>query len=247
MAEVIVFRFDAPIAAFGDLAVGERRGTHRRPAYSAIIGLVAGALGIVRDAPGHEALAAGLSMAVRCDGLGAPLADFHTAQTPPQRRGRHYATRAEEMAEPLDLGTIVSRRDYWTDAAFTVLLWPNADAPYRPEAIAAALNRPKYAGFAGRRACPLGSPPAAKVIAATSVSEAFAAYDRALAQAEAETRLPPRSIGEEVAFDPALESVLGAFSETRRETRRDFVLSRARWQFGPRQERIARKQEGVLA
>jgi CRISPR system Cascade subunit CasD len=245
MADVIVFRFDAPLAAFGDLTVGERRSTHRRPAFSAILGLVAGALGIERDAPGHEALAAGLAMALRCDGLGAPLADFHTAQSPPQRRGRHYATRKQELALKADLGTMISRRDYWTDAAFTILLWPNADAPYDAAAIASALNRPKYAGFAGRRACPLGRPPAAKVVAAATVSDAFAAYDAALAEAEA--RLPLRPIGQDVAFDPALEPVLGDFVETRREMRRDSVLSRARWQFAPRAEGLARNHKEASA
>jgi len=242
MAEVIVFRLDAPVAAFGDLTVGERRSTHSRPAFSAILGLLAGALGIARDAPGHEALAGGLAMAVRCDGLGAPLADFHTAQTPPQRRGRGYATRKDELAVKADLGTIVSRRDYWTDAAFTVLLWPNADAPYPPLEIANALNRPKYAGFVGRRASPLGRPPAAKVIAAATVSEAFDAYDSALAPLEANLR--PRPPGADIAFDPALAEVLGALREHRREMRRDLVLNRARWQFALRAESVARR-EGV--
>ncbi|MCW2318977.1 CRISPR system Cascade subunit CasD [Rhodoblastus acidophilus] len=209
-----------------------------RPAFSAILGLVAGALGITRDAPGHEALAQGLAMAVRCDGLGAPLADFHTAQTPPQRRGRGYATRKDELAVKADLGTIVSRRDYWTDAAFTVLLWPNAEAPYPAADIAHALNRPKYAGFAGRRACPLGRPPAAKVIAATTVSEAFAAYDCALQEQEA--RLPARPVGAEIAFDPALADVLGELREHRREMRRDMVFNRARWQFALRAEGVAK-------
>lgn len=242
MADVIVFRLDAPLAAFGDLTVGERRSTHSRPAFSAILGLVAGALGIARDAPCHEALAAGLAMALRCDGLGVPLADFHTAQTPPQRRGRGYATRKDELAVKAELGTIVSRRDYWTDARFTVLLWPNADAPYSAAEIARALNRPKYAGFVGRRACPLGRPPAARLIAAATVSEAFDAYDFALAPHEA--RLPPRPIGDDIAFDPALAEVLGALKERRREMRRDAVLSRARWQFAPRAEGVARR-EGV--
>jgi len=243
MADLILFRLDAPLAAFGDLTVGERRSTQNRPSFSAILGLVASALGIARDATGHEALAAGLAMAVRCDGLGAPLADFHTAQTPPQRRGRGFATRKEELAVKADLGTIISRRDYWTDAAFTVLLWPNADSPYPAAEIARALNRPKYAGFVGRRACPLGRPPAAKVISAATVSEAFITYESTLAPHEARLKTRPR--GEDIAFDPVLVEVLGELAEHRREMRRDAVLSRARWQFAPRAEGVARRQEGV--
>ena len=42
------------------------------------------------------------------------LADYHTAQVPPARRGRVFRTRREELSAS-DLGTILSRRDYHVD------------------------------------------------------------------------------------------------------------------------------------
>ncbi len=241
MPDVVVFRRAAPLAAFGEIAVGERRGTAARPSHSMVTGLVAAALGLPRYAPGHEALAAGFWLAVRIDAPGTPLADFHTAQTPPQRRGARYATRRAELADRHALGTIVSRRDYRADVAFTVLLWPSERPARTPAKIAAALNRPVFAPFAGRRSCPLGLPVDARVIAAESVVAAFAAYD-------AEAAGPPKLTAAwlvhtrpqqgEIAFDATLAPVAGVVAD-REEVRRDRLASRARWQFEPRAERIA--------
>lgn len=253
MADVVVFRLEAPIAAFGDLTVGERRSSHRRPSASAILGLVASALGIGRTDPGHEALAARWRIALRADHLGAPLADFHTAQTPPQKRGRGYATRAAELAVKTDLATIVSRRDHWTDAAFTVALWPSAEPTDSPDAIAiaAALARPVWAPFAGRRACPLSRPLEARVIAADTVVAAFAGWDAAEAAARARAEaeglaLPTHRVGTTYALDDdfgvggPLASAAADLASDRREIRRDRLVSRARWQYEPRGEILAR-------
>lgn len=239
MADLVLFRLEAPLAAFGDLAVGERRGSHRRPAHSAIAGLVAAALGIGRDSPGLEVLAGGFLLAVRTDCIGSALADFHTAQTPPQKRGRTYATRRQELGVKNDLGTIISRRDYWTDVAFTILLWPTEGLTYSPQAIADALNRPVFAPFAGRRACPLGAPVAAKVIATDTVIGAFADYDTQLNEQRAHGGLAAVMPGHEIAFDAAFADMqLGGLPRSRTEIRRDRLVSRQRWQFGLREEAV---------
>lgn len=246
MAELILFHLEAPMAAFGDLAVGERRGSHRRPSHSAIAGLVAASLGLGRESPGLEALAAGFLLAVRTDRLGAPLADYHTAQTPPQKRGRSYATRRQELAVKEDLGTVISRRDYWTDAAFTVLLWPNGGLAFAPQAIVSALNRPVYAPYAGRRSCPLSSPVAARVIAADTIPEAFGRYDAEFGEQLKKGGLAASpfkaasSSKNEIAYDAAFDAAqLGGLSHGRIEVRRDQLISRQRWQFGLREEAVA--------
>jgi len=241
MPELVVFRLEAPMAAFGDLAVGERRGSERRPSHSAIAGLIASALGLGRDTGGREELAAGFFLAVRTDSLGTPLADFHTAQTPPQRRGRTYATRRAELAVKDDLGTIVSRRDYWTDVAFTVLLWPKAGLSPDPATIAAALNRPAFTPFAGRRSCPLGAPLSAMAFPAGTILGAFATYDGLLDEKLRPVNVsPPREV--EIVFDSDMpkDATVGLVS-IRTETRRDMPLSRTPWQFGLRQEVVARQ------
>jgi CRISPR system Cascade subunit CasD len=239
MADLVLFRLEAPIAAFGELAVGERRGSARRPAHSAIAGLLAAALGLGRSDPGHEALATSFWLAVRTDRIGAPLADFHTAQTPPQRRGRQYPTRKAELAVKNDLGTIVSRRDYWTDVACTVLIWPKPGSPQDPAGLAAALNRPAFAPFLGRRCCPLGAPVAARVITAADLPEAFTLYDAWQRERRAATPgLPPISVGAEVAVDAVLWERQGRPGALRFETCRDALASRSRWQFHLREEAI---------
>lgn len=46
----------APTGSFGDIAVGERRGTERRPTRSALLGLLGASLGIERYRCGRAAL-----------------------------------------------------------------------------------------------------------------------------------------------------------------------------------------------
>lgn len=241
MPELVVFRLEAPIAAFGELAVGERRGSERRPSHSTIAGLLASALGLGRDTSGREDLAASFFLALRTDSLGTPLADFHTAQTPPQRKGRSYATRRAELLVKDDLGTIVSRRDYWTDVAFTVQIWPKDGLSPDPQTIAAALNRPAFTPFAGRRSCPLGAPLCAMAFLAETILGAFATYDEQLAE-----RLPPVNVSplseDEIVFDADMpEEARAGLAPLRDEMRRDMPLTRTPWQFGLRRQIVARQ------
>ena len=135
----------APLASMGEVALGERRVGLDRPGRSAILGLVAAALGIERrDEPALLALDRGYSMAQRVEQIGPLLQDYHTAQVPPARKGRRWATRRAELAEP-DLGTILSLREYRTDVRLTVALWERAEAPRRLAELAAALERLRLA------------------------------------------------------------------------------------------------------
>lgn len=248
MADVIVFRLEAPIAAFGDIAVGVQRGTHRRPSATGVLGLVGAALGLARDCADHERLANQWRVATRMDGLGAPLADFHTAQAPPQRKGHRFATRRSELADARKLSTVVSRRDHWTDAAFTIALWPGGDPPDAPDAhaIAAALARPRWALYAGRRACPLSRPVCARVVRADTLQQAFAAWDAQERAARARAGWDAHAAGSTFAVDAsfapggALARAFDALAVERRETRQDELVNRRRWQFAPRQEALAR-------
>jgi CRISPR system Cascade subunit CasD len=212
VAQTVLFRLEAAMASFGGLAVGEVRPTDRRPAHSAIAGLIAGSLGLERADAGHEALSNSFWMATRQDRLGSPLVDYHTAQ--PNRTGN----------------AILSQRSYWTGTSFVVLLWMRDDAPYSAEAIAEALRRPRFAPFVGRKSCPLTRPMAPRVITASTISEAFAAYGPG---------------DGEIAFDAALAPHLGEMTEIRRERRRDALLNRSRWQFGLRTECVATLNSGA--
>jgi CRISPR system Cascade subunit CasD len=235
MATFLTFVLAAPLGAMGALAVGERRSGWDRPGRSAVLGLVAGCLGLDRAAEAdHAALSAGFALAIRREGGVTPLlSDYHTAQTAPTRKNRRFATRREEAAAADQ--TILTRRDYRTDIAFTLALWPRGGAaPWTLDDLAAALRRPRFTPYLGRKSCPLGLPMAPLIVTAETVRAAFVARDAAACPIERQALA--RSRGGTLWSDPT--DALG-LTEVRKETRRDEPLSRARWQFGLRDEIVA--------
>lgn len=242
MPAFLLFTLYAPLAAMGDVAVGEQRASLPRPARSAILGLVAAALGIERrDEAAHAALERGYGLAVRVEHQGGLLQDYHTAQVPPARRGTSWSTRREELAEPA-LETILSLREYRTDAHHTVALWARGDAPRPLAELGAALQRPRFTLYFGRKACPLGLPPAPRLVEASTLVGAFLEFERALSGAERELRerldlLPTAGT---IHADAEARGWLGDGLSLRRiERRRDVVVSRRGWQFGVRDELVA--------
>ncbi len=95
----LLFRLYGAMAAWGDIAVGERRPSLTRPGKSSVVGLLAAALGIRRDQEAEQAaLANAYRVAVRVDLAGESLRDYHTVQVAPERRGPPYITRADEIS-----------------------------------------------------------------------------------------------------------------------------------------------------
>ncbi|SDH67958.1 type I-E CRISPR-associated protein Cas5/CasD [Roseospirillum parvum] len=238
MTTFVTFALYGPLAAMGEIAVGENRPGWPRPGRSGVLGLLAAALGIRRHQGAALAVLDGAwAMAVRDDAPGRPLTDYHTIQAPSTRRGRAFATRRDELALPRhELNTLVSRRDYRADALFTVALWPRPDGTGSadPEALAEALRRPVFAPYFGRRGCPFALPLDPQVIAADSLAEALAG--RAPKAPEATLRAALGADGRTVAADVGAPGLSGV---ERRETRRDVPLNRDRWQFAERDVLIA--------
>ena len=233
--DVLVFTLAAPVGSCGGLAVGERRYSAERPGRSLVLGLVAAALGLDRaDDAAHADLERRLGTAVRMDRPGELFDDYHTAQVPPARRGKRWPTRRTELAEPA-LETILSIREYRADVHVTPALWLREPGDPDLARIADALVRPHFRLCLGRRSCPLGCPPAPRVMAVDSLVAAFDAYDR-----EAAGGSPPAGpVG--VVADAEAAGFLGPRTTPERVvTRRDVVLSRSRWQFGTRHELVAR-------
>jgi CRISPR system Cascade subunit CasD len=237
----LAFTLAAPLASFGAIAVGERRPSWDRPAKSAVLGLVAGALGVTRDdADAHRALADDFLYAVRVEDFdqrapGRPLTDFHTVQTAPSKRGRRFATRRDELSVQ-DRETILTRREYHTDCCFTALLWTESGAPmFSLDRVANALRAPQFAPYLGRKSCPLTLPMAPRVVEATDAMEAFRLNDGAenekvrLFRSERRAASKPRYVAIDRAAWPLLD-------HGRLEKRRDAIIHRGRWQFGLRDE-----------
>lgn len=247
----LVFQLQAPLAAWGEPAVGEARGTAAYPSQSAIVGLLGAALGIDRaDEAGHAALRDGYGMAVALLRSGSLLRDYHTAQVPGRAalKGRPQFTRRQEMAVPKrDLNTILSTRDYRQNAACLVALQAVLSTAMPLEALADALRAPRFVLYLGRRACPPAAPLWPQVVEAVSAHAAFGQYAQryeAARQLAADTKgrvpLEPLDGIERLVFDERVQAGLQADVSTRRKDR---VIRRAGWQFGDRTEHVALLQK----
>jgi CRISPR system Cascade subunit CasD len=200
-----------------------------------VLGLIAACLGLGReDETAHDALENGYGLALRVQHVGHLLPDYHTAQVPPTRRGRRFATRAEELSAP-DLETILSRRDYRTDVLALATLWCRPGARWSLSQIEAALRAPHYAPYFGRKSCPLMLPLAPQRIEAANPVAALT--DRANSGPEPERRLV-RFRSATVVTMTAADAHDFDLPVQRVEIRRDAVASRHRWQFALREEAI---------
>lgn len=238
--EHLVFQLYGPMAAWGEIAVGERRASSAQPSKSAIVGLVGAALGIHREEEEqHRSLGDTYGMAVRINARGELLRDYHTTQAPTAKDGRTYYTRKDEIAAE-KLHTILSQRDYRVDSCYTVALWKQRDnEPYTLKEIGEALAYPQFILYLGRKSCPLAVPICAQVVDAETLLEAFS-----------QTTFPgdmldglPVGEMEEYMWEkhpaPGLEASMVY-------PRRDRVLSRHRWQFSERDEYyVAVAREGI--
>ncbi|MEW5772489.1 MAG: type I-E CRISPR-associated protein Cas5/CasD [Thermodesulfobacteriota bacterium] len=167
MASYLTFQLYGPLQSWGGVAVGEVRPTAAHPSRSGVLGLVAAALGLRRSEEERlAALEAGYEIMVRQDHPGSLLLDYHTVQAARSRRGRVYRCRRDELRDQVDpvddLATILSRREYLADALFTACMWPRPGnppaAPWSLDDLAAALARPRFTPYLGRKGCPPGLP-----------------------------------------------------------------------------------------
>lgn len=125
----LLLRLAAPIQSWGVEAKFDRRGTERAPSKSAVIGLVAAALGRHRNETLEDLQS--LRFGVRVDQKGTLLRDYHTAKSLKS--------------------AYVTQRYYISDAVFLVGLEGKEDLLTEIEY---ALRYPVFPLFLGRRSCP---------------------------------------------------------------------------------------------
>lgn len=249
MPHHLVFRLYAPMASWGEAAVGETRPTATYPSRSAILGLIGAALGIRRDDDdGQQQLLKGLQVAIKQRSPGLLMRDYHTVQMPSSQSKVTHRTRREELTVPKDaLNTILSSRDYRCDGLWSVAVRLADNAPWPLEALKAALEKPRFPLFLGRKACPLGAPLVPTVVEASHWRQAL---DYCFESALDPERNWLALVGNEKKDRQLLrlpEQVLYAWegdadaldgSDTANESSEvwDEPLHRRRWQFGPRLE-----------
>ena len=229
--QFLIFQLQANLAAWGDVAVGEYRGTREQPGASALIGLLGAALGVRReDEAAHAALREGYQFAVGVVSSGQLLRDYHTAQVPGRTslKGRPHNTRRDELSLPKhELHTILSTRDYRQNAACVVAVQAGTNAPHSLATLAGALREPKFVLYLGRKSCPPAAPLAPIV---TEAESAFAAITTYLAAAEPAATL--RSMSWADGVTAGLTPHLSA-------PRKDRLIRRQGWLFGDRTEHLA--------
>lgn len=179
----LAFLLDAPLQSWGSSSRFQRRETESWPTKSALVGLLAAALGIDKNDPGEAGRLAPLA-ALRFSALRWPkpspalrLADFHTigggwhdqwqADKKNLRAKLHIPRKAGDGSP---FGTVITRRTYLSDARFVLLFQGARDLLNR---CAAALEDPVWGVWFGRKAC-LPASPLAPVVAADA-SAALAA------------------------------------------------------------------------
>ena len=238
MRDHLTFRLYGPLAAWGDIAVGEYRPSFAHPSKSAVIGLLAAGLGIRRDEEEQQnALAKACSFAVRVDAMGTLLRDYHTTQVPSARRGVVHYSRRSELGVG-DLNTILSNRDYRCDAAYTVAISVREGAPYSVQQMADALLRPVFTLYLGRKSCPLALPLQPCVVSTATLREALESVPVPLDELVGVMK-SPAEVG--VYWE---DGEVSGYERDHVITRRDAPLSRKRWQFAERRENYTGMRRG---
>ncbi|MHB1224478.1 MAG: type I-E CRISPR-associated protein Cas5/CasD [Gemmatimonadaceae bacterium] len=252
MTDFLLLTLYAPLASWGDIAVGEFRGSWDRPSRSAVLGLIAAGLGLEREnQAAHDALDEGYGVAVRADVTGAPLADYHTTQTVDSAtvRRRRPATRAE-LLDTRDRQTILSQRTYRQDALATVALWVRGEARWTLDELRDALMQPRFVLYAGRKANVFGLPLDPRVEQADTLAEALGRRPSALGALEAldtrHMRTSTSNDGLEVSHDPC-NGFASGLQPLRRDIRRDTGAHRGRWQFAERVVEVGVMPAGAVA
>lgn len=138
----LLMRLAGPYQSWGSRGVSDLRDTELEPTKSGVIGLLCAALGRPRTASLDDLVR--LRMGVRVDRPGLVEQDFHTV-----------GTAANDEMPTVEGGSKntghVTRRLYLADAEFLVGL-EGEDRSFLEE-LGAALQRPKYPLFLGRKSC----------------------------------------------------------------------------------------------
>lgn len=137
----LTLKLTAPLQSYGDIANFEHRPTNYFPTKSAIVGMLANALGYEREDRRIRELSQKLSMAVRMEQLGTTLRDLQNVMWD-RKKGKLKQT----------------YRDYLQDGVFMVALGVDDNNEKVIDELVDALRYPYRQLFLGRRACTLAGP-----------------------------------------------------------------------------------------
>lgn len=139
--DTLTIKLASPLQSYGNQATFNYRTTYQAPSKSAILGMVAAALGYERDDE-RIPLLNQLAFATRIDQQGQIMTDFHTVERQSHKRTLTY-------------------RDYLQDAVFVAAIGGTTDEIKR---ISYALHHPKFQLYLGRRSNPPEGPLETKIM-----------------------------------------------------------------------------------
>ena len=141
---ILLLRLEAPIQSYGERAQWDFRDTAYFPTKSAVIGILAAAMGLKREDAAITSLANHLEVSVRADRPGEIALDFQTAIGIIQKaEGGQRGKKGEKTG-------IIPERQYLEDASFLVAVLGDYDLLCRCRD---ALLNPVWAPFLGRKCC----------------------------------------------------------------------------------------------
>ncbi|RDT52826.1 type I-E CRISPR-associated protein Cas5/CasD [Escherichia coli] len=228
MTEYLVFQLYAPLASWGEEAVGEVRHSATVPTRSAILGLLSAALGISRDEE-EQLNKVNQHYHVAVHALASHdrwLRDYHTVSVPRENKKYRYYTRRDELClAPDEVGTLISQREYRCDGYWHIAISASDEAPFSLKSLFQALLTPHYPLYVGRKSCPLALPLAPRLITGT-LQQAFLHALEEMRPAE----LSGFILNEGVCYwdDPNEKSLVWR----QKHHSNHQPVSRRRWQFG---------------
>ena len=269
MNRYLVFQLRGDLASWGDVAVGEQRPSLWFPTKSAIIGLIAAALGIERkDEETQMAFAQAIQYAVAVDRpeqkvvgynneffkgetySGGYMQDYHTIQSasePDLRQfqkifGRSVKSRKDQVTA-LKMtgseGTVLSYRAYRLDAAYIVAVCLKDELVWSLADLESALKEPKFHLYLGRKSCPVNLPLNPRIVPAETFRDAIQCPPPEGRPDEVQLRFPTMVAESGVSHN-------GLRSPSKEEYRIS-PRSRSRWQFDPVVVEIKQLQEEPYA
>jgi len=150
----LFLRLEGPLQAWGDTSKFVIRRSMDAPTKSGVLGLICCAMGLSREvAVDHLPELNKLAMGVRVERPGIRWWDWHTVGAKVgilQAAGKIKINQKTKEPE-----TLITRREYLTDASFLVALHGNQETIAK---VAKDLQAPKWPLFLGRKSCPPSVP-----------------------------------------------------------------------------------------
>lgn len=165
-----ILHLQGPMMSFADKGFGQLREEGEAPSRSAVIGIVAAAMGLERGSERLLELHNQLRVHVARIRSGALLVDYHTVLT----AGYDEPDPARLRREGAKGNPTLTWRSYHCDTHFIAFVESSNQTLLNE--CSRALHNPVYTGFLGRRSCPPSVPLQPQPIQAESLSEAFTTF-----------------------------------------------------------------------